>query len=281
MSQQDQLFNSILVDLDTGKLLLPTLPEVALKVREVVNNQDATAAQLADIIVTDAALSARLLKVANSPLYRGRVPVESVQTAVSRLGLQMVRNLVTSLVMEQMFKPTSQIQEKRMRQLWEHSTKVAAISQVIASKQPNIKTDEAMLAGLIHNIGVLPILMRAETIPGLIEDDARLEQLIENLYPRIGGAILKNWQFPQNLITAAAEHTNLNRNSGPEGPDLCDVVQVATLQSYFDTKSGLDPQTRHKVLAFEKLGIDTGISVVELDENSDEYQEALALFKNV
>lgn len=263
------------------QIVTADLTRSGFKVREVVNNQDATAAQLADIIVTDAALSARLLKVANSALYRGRVPVESVQTAVSRLGLQMVRNLVTSLVMEQMFKPTSQRQEKHMRRLWEHSTEVAAISQVIASKQPNIKTDEAMLAGLIHNIGVLPILMRAETIPGLIEDDARLEQLIENLYPRIGGAILKNWQFPQNLITAAAEHTNLNRNSGPEGPDLCDVVQVAILQSYFDTKFALDPHTRHKVLAFEKLGIDTGISVVELDENSDEYQEALALFKNM
>jgi len=280
MSQQDELYNSILADLDTGKLLLPTLPEVALKVREVVNNQDVTAAELADIIVTDAALSARLLKVANSALYRGRVPVESVQTAVTRLGLQMVRNLVTSLVMEQMFKPTSRLLEKRMRALWEHSTKVAAISQVIASKQPGIKTDEAMLAGLIHNIGVLPILMRAETIPGLIEDDARLDQLITNLYPRISEAILKNWQFPQNLITVAAEHANLNRNSGAEGPDLCDIVQVANLQSYFDTEQALDPQTRHKVLAFEKLGIDTGISVVELDENSDEYQEALALFKN-
>ncbi len=280
MSHQDQLYNSILADLDTGKLLLPTLPEVALKVREVVNDQDVTAAQLADIIVTDAALSARLLKVANSALYRGRVPAESVQAAVSRLGLQMVRNLVTSLVMEQMFKPTSRLLEKRMRALWQHSTEVAAISQVIASKQPGIKTDEAMLAGLIHNIGVLPILMRAENTPGLIENDARLDQLITNLYPRIGAAILKNWQFPQNLITVAAEHANLNRNSGPEGPDLCDVVQVANLQSYFGTELALDPQTRHKVLAFEKLGIDTGISVVELDENSDEYQEALALFKN-
>ncbi len=280
MSQQDELYNNILADLDSGKLLLPTLPEVALKVREVVQDPDATAAQLADIIVTDAALSARLLKVANSALYRGRVPVESVQTAVSRLGLQMVRNLVTSLVMEQMFKPTSRALEKRMRKLWEHSTEVAAVSQVIASKQAHIKTDEAMLAGLIHNIGVLPILMRAETVPGLIDDDALLDQLVENLYPRISAAILKNWQFPLNLITVAAEHANLNRNSGPDGPDLCDVVQVANLQSYFGTDKALDPQTRHKVLAFEKLGIDTGISVVELDENSDEYQEALALFKN-
>ncbi|MCX4190650.1 HDOD domain-containing protein [Methylophaga sp. OBS3] len=281
MTSQEQLYNTILADLDNGKLILPTLPEVALQVREVVNDPNTTSAQLADIIVTDAALSARLLKVANSALYRGRIPVESVQTAVSRLGLQMVRNLVTSLVMEQMFKPTSRGLEKRMRELWEHSTEVAAISQVIASKQPGIKTDEAMLAGLIHNIGVLPILIHAESIPGLLDDDVILEQLIANLYPRIGAAILKSWQFPENLITVAAEHANLNRNSGPNGPDLCDVVQVANLQSYFHTEKALDPQERHRVLAFEKLNIDTGLSVVELDENSEEYQEALALFQNM
>ena len=67
MSQQDQLYTTIINDLQKGKLVLPTLPEVALKVREVANNPDVTAVQLADVITTDAALSARLLKVANSP----------------------------------------------------------------------------------------------------------------------------------------------------------------------------------------------------------------------
>ncbi|AFJ02493.1 HD-GYP domain (HD superfamily hydrolase) [Methylophaga frappieri] len=280
MSQQNQLYNTILTDLDKGKLVLPTLPDVAIKVRDVVSDPDATSAQLADIIMTDAALSARLLKVANSPLYRGRIHVDSVQTAITRLGLKMVRNLVTGLVVEQVFRPTSKKLEKRARDLWQHSIEVSAISQVIASKQSNIKTDEAMLAGLIHAIGVLPILTRAEKDPELLDDESRLDMLIENLYPRIGAAILKSWEFSPNLITVAAEHANLNRNSGPEGPDLCDVVQVANLQSYFNTDKALDPQTRHRVLAFEKLGIDTGISVVELDENSAEYAEALAMFEN-
>ena len=66
--------------------MLPTLPEVALKVREAVDEPDATASQIADIVITDAALSTQLLKVANSALYRGTRAVESVQMAVSRLG---------------------------------------------------------------------------------------------------------------------------------------------------------------------------------------------------
>ncbi|GAB4288571.1 MAG: HDOD domain-containing protein [Methylophaga sp.] len=281
MSEQDAFYNNILKEMESGKLVLPTLPEVALQVREVAEDPDATAQQLADIITTDAALSARLLKIANSPLYRGRVAIDSIQMAVSRLGLSMVRNLVTSLVMEQMFQATSNRLEKRLRALWEQSTKVAAASQVIAAKLPGIKTDEAMLAGLIHAIGVLPILMKADEDGELIKDSKKLDQLIDNLYPRLGATILENWKFPDNLIAVAREHANLNRNSGDNGPDLVDVVQVAVLKSYNGTDKALDPLTLNKVVAFKQVGADTGFSVEELDEDSEEYREALALFNKI
>lgn len=278
MSEQDVFYNTILEEMDSGKLVLPTLPEVALQVREVVDDPEATAKQLADIITTDAALSARLLKIANSPLYRGRVAIDSVQMAVSRLGLSMVRNLVTSLVMEQMFQATNNRLDKRLRSLWEQSTKVAATSQVIAAKLNGIRTDEAMLAGLIHAIGVLPILMKADEDGDLIRDSKKLDQLIDNLYPRLGAAILKKWEFPDNLVAVAREHANLNRNSGDDGPDLVDVVQVAVLQSYNGTDKAVDPVRLNDVMSFKQVGADTGFSVEELDEDSEEYREALALF---
>ncbi|KGM07243.1 putative signal transduction protein [Methylophaga thiooxydans] len=278
MSEQDIFYNNILDDIESGALVLPTLPEVALQVREVVDDPNATAAQLADIIVTDAALSARLLKVANSPLYRGRVPIESIQMAVSRLGLSMVRNLVTSLVMEQMFQATTSRLDKRLRELWEHTTKVAATSQVLASKISGIKTDEAMLAGLIHAIGILPILMKADEDGDLIRDDRKLDQIIDNLYPKLGATILKNWKFSPELIEVAAEHKNLNRNTLDVPADLVDVVQVAVLQSYNGTDKAVDPVTLNNTISFQKVGADTGFSIEELDEDSEEYQEALALF---
>jgi HD-like signal output (HDOD) protein len=278
--EQETFYNNILAELEDGSLVLPTLPEVALKVRDVVDDPDVTAQALSEIITTDAALSARLLKVANSPLYRGRVAVESVQMAVSRLGLKMVRNLVTSLVMEQMFQATSNRLEKRLHELWIQSTEVAALSQVLASKQAGIKTDEAMLAGLIHNIGVLPILMKADQHPELFQETKILDTIIANLHPRIGAAILESWKFTPEMVAVPAEHTNLNRNS-KNGPDLVDVVQVAVLQSYINTEKAHDPGTLDGVPAFAKLGIDTDVSVVELDEDSDEYAEALALFQNM
>ena len=280
MVEQEVFYNNIVAELEDGTLVLPTLPEVALRVRDVVDDPDVTAQGLAEIITTDAALAARLLKVANSALYRGRIAVESVQMAVSRLGLTMVRNLVTSLVMEQMFQATSNRLEKRLHDLWKQSTEVAAISQVLATKHAGIKTDEAMLAGLIHNIGVLPILLKAEECPELLQDTAMLDNIINNLYPRVGEAILKSWKFSDELVAVPAEHANLNRNS-VNGPDLVDVVQVAVLQSHINTDKAHDPGSLDGVAAFAKLGIATDVSVVELDEESEEYAEALALFSGM
>jgi HD-like signal output (HDOD) protein len=273
---KEQFYNNIVTELENGNLVLPTLPEVALKVRDAVDDPDATAAGLAEVITTDAALSARLLKVANSPLYRGRVAIDSVQMAVSRLGLGMVRNLVTSLVMEQIFRPNSKAVEKRLKKLWEHSTEIAAASRVIASKFRHINSEEAMLGGLIHNIGILPILAKAESEPELLNDESTLDDIIEKLYPQIGAAILRSWEFSDELIAVVSEHNNLNRHSAEI--DLVDIVQVAVQQSYINTSKAPEPGELAKIPAFEKLGIEPDVSVVELDENSEEYAEALAMF---
>ena len=119
--------------------------------------------------------------------------------------------------------------------------------------------------------------MKAEDKPELIRDTAALDSVIDNLYPRIGEAILTSWDFPEALIAVAGQHKNLDRDS-ENGPDLVDIVQVAILQSYYHTEKALSEEELEKIPAFKKLGVDTKISVIELDENSDEYAEAMALF---
>lgn len=277
MIEQEAFCNEILAELECGKLVLPTLPEVALRVNDVAENPDVSLSELADVISTDAALSAQLLKVANSLLYRGRYPVETVQMAISRLGLKMVKNIISSLVMEQMFQAPSKQLEDRLHELWQHSVDVAAIAHVLAAKHPGIPTDEAMLAGLIHEIGVLPILLKAEDRPELLQDTALLDSVIDDLSTRIGVAILEKWSFPQSLIAVVAKHENYQRDS-IDGPDLVDVVQVANLQSHFNTSQILSEDELAIVPAFKKLGIQTEVLVVELEENSEDYAEALALF---
>jgi HD-like signal output (HDOD) protein len=139
MCEQEIFHNELLNDLNNGTLALPTLPEVALHVRDVVDDPEASATDLSEVIITDAALATRLLKVANSPLYRGRVEVDTIQMAVSRLGLKLLRSLVSCLVMKQMFQATSRNLDDRLHNLWEHTTDVSAICQVLARKHATIK----------------------------------------------------------------------------------------------------------------------------------------------
>ncbi len=131
---QDALQNAISED----RIILPTLPEVALQVRDAVESEDTTAVQVAELVATDAALSARLLQVANSPLYRGRSPIDSIQVAITRLGNKLVRSLVVSLAMKQIFQATSDTLDKKLRTNWAQSVQIAAISRVLAHPLPQL-----------------------------------------------------------------------------------------------------------------------------------------------
>lgn len=279
MANVDKFLTELLDDLNNNRLVLPTLPEVALRVRDAVEDDDVSASQIADIVATDAALSARLMQVANSPLYRGQKPIENLQTAVSRLGFQMVRNLVSSLVMQQIFQPTTDVLDQRLRALWEHSTQVAAISRVLAAHFTRLQADQAMLAGLIHDIGALPILVRAEDMPELLTNAATLDQVVQKLHPIVGKAILENWEFPATLVAVAAEHEDLQRDPGGN-VDYVDVVIAANLQSHLGTSHPSSQVDWNTVPAFQRLGIEPDVSVVEMDAHSEEIDEVHRLLNS-
>jgi len=272
---EEQILEGFLEDLHQNRLILPTLPEVALKVRDAVESDKASAGEIAKIISMDAALSARLLQVCNSPLYRTRRSVDDLQTAVARLGNIQVRNLVSSLVMQQMFQATSDVLDKKMRMAWEHSTNVASISYVLATAA-GIPKDQALLAGLIHDIGALPIIVHAEDIPELRDDKVLLDNVINKLHTMIGEKILKDWQFPQSLIDVAAQHENLQRDPETE-VDYVDVVIVANLQSYIGTDHPYNELDWNTIPAFQRLGIEPEINIVDIEENQESLQEVKSM----
>ena len=277
MDTVDTFYREIVAALEAGTLVLPTLPDVALRMNEVAADPEATIADMADIVATDAVLSTQLLKTANSPLYRGRFPVETVPAALSRLGLKMIKNLVNSLVLEQLFVAKSDLVAERLENLWQHNVEVAATCRVLSSRVPGMSAEEVMLAGLIHDIGVLPILIKAESEPELLRDSALLNTVIDQLNTRIGVAILQKWAFSERFIAVVAEHENLERDSA-NGPDMVDIVQVANLQSHCAHHRVRSAEELAAVPAFRKLDVQTDVQVVKLDENSEEYAEALALF---
>ena len=273
-----ELLQILKEEIKSNRLVLPTLPEVALRVRDAVESEHATSEKIADIVATDAALSARLMQVANSPLYRGRVVIEDIKMAVTRLGNALVRNLVTSIVMQQMFQATSQALDTRMRDLWQHSVQVAAISRALASQYRHILPDQAMLAGLVHDIGALPILVKTEDIPELLENEKRLDKIIMKLHPIIGKVIMHSWGFPDHLIEVVTQHENLQYDGGPE-PTLTDIVIVANLQAKVGTPQEPKDIDWDNIPAFQKLGLQSEILVIEMDGMAEQVEEIEHMFE--
>lgn len=256
----DQLFN----DLESDKLVLPTLPEVALRVRDTLEDQDAGMGAVAKIITTDAALSARLIQVTNSPLLRAARAIDSVEAAVTRMGANMTRNLVTSIAMEQMFQATSDATDRRLRDLWEHSTQVAALSHALATQFTKLKGDQALLAGLVHDIGALPILTMAEDVPELLNDEQLLDNIIRKAHTSVGEAILKKWNFSADMIDVASEHEDITRDHAGDA-DYVDVIIVANMESYLGTNHPHSQVDLDTVPAFRKLGLEPHSDVVDVE----------------
>ena len=258
----------------TDKLVLPTLPEVALQVREVAQDPDASLDQLAQIIGTDAALSARIIRVANSPLLRANRAIEDLKTAVMRMGIDYTANLATGLAMEQMFQATSDLVDRRLRAVWSRSSEVAGICHVFCKHYTRLRPDQATLAGLIHKIGILPVLTYAEEHPSLLVDSLTLDRVIEDLQGPLGKLILKTWEFPEEIRNVPTEHLNFERKT--DSADYADIVTVALLQSHMGDESPLGQMDCSRVTAFERLGMDPDMQSAEAEDLSDEMAAAMS-----
>ncbi len=259
------------------KLLLPSLPDVALKIKAECEKEESSAQMIADVIIQDPAMSVRLLQIANSSLYRTQVSTDNIQMAITKLGLRLVRDLIMSLSMKQLYKASNDIIAERFRELWLTSTKTAAIAHLLASKHPHLDAEKAMLAGLIHNIGALPIMLMAEDDDDLFDQPEALYKVVQKMQGDVGAYIFKNWHFPEYMIDVANQCYQFRRTH--DGPaDYVDVIQVALIQGSIYT--GLDcPEDWSSVFAFSKLGIDTDSHVLDIEENKIIFDETTTLFK--
>lgn len=271
----EKVRQEIITAIEKDQLVLPTLPEVALKVREVADDPDADIDKLTHVIGNDAALSARIIRVANSPLLRANRAIEDLRTALMRLGIQYTCNIATGLAMEQMFQATSDLVDMRMREVWSRSSEIAGISHVLCKHYTRLRPDQATLAGLVHKIGVLPVLKYAEDHPALLKDSFTLDTVIEQLQGPLGDLILKTWNFPAELAHVPTQHMDFERNI-PKA-DYADIVTVAMLQSYAGTNSPMAQVDLSKVKAFSRLGLEPDIQITESEDLSEEMEAAMAL----
>lgn len=264
----ESVANELIQQIRDDTLVLPSLPEVCLRVRDVAEDINATIPQLAQIISQDAALSARIVKVANSPLVRTSSEVTDIATAISRLGINFTSNLAMGLAMEQMFQATTDAVDKRMRAVWHKSSEIASISHVLAAHYTKLHPDQAMLAGLIHKIGALPVLTYAEENNALLNDAFALDKLIEKLHPVIGSHILKSWRFPKAILNVPGQYLKFDREV--EKVDYADIVMVATLQSVANTDHPYTKLDWSTISAFDRIGINPEVDMAEAIDLDDD-----------
>ncbi len=278
---ENPLYAEIYADLMTDRLAVPSMPDVALKIRRMVEQDDAPIQAVAKLINTDPAISAKIIKSANGALYHGQPPVEKSVRAISRLGLNTTKHLVVSFVLRNLFeeKITTELLNHRMRDLWDHSVEVAAISMALANVTPGLDSEEALLAGLLHDIGELVILSYADNYPVICADPASLKRVVAELKAKIGVAVLRQWQFADAFVVAAASAEDWLRDS-EEGPDYGDVVMVAHLHCYFGTDKMKDLPGLAEMPAIGKLAngdLTPEVSMLVLDEAKESIQETRQL----
>jgi putative nucleotidyltransferase with HDIG domain len=259
----NRLFQDLYEDLVEDRLIIPTLPQVATKIRRVID-EDADIRKVEAVIQTDPSIAAALLRVANSALYRTGTPVKTIEQAIIKIGLKMVKNVVFTYSLKDMFRSTHAYINQRLKNMWTHSAEVAAVAYVLANKLGRFDPEYALLLGLLHDIGMLPILTYAERYPELVETPEKIDATIEQLHAEVGSIILDEWHFDEEFATVAREADDWYRNKHAQA-DYCDLVLIAQLHSFIGkAKAKVQQLTGTKALpalsdipAFHKLGLHT------------------------
>ncbi len=219
MSAENALLTILVEKINNDTLVLPTLPAIALKIRRVAEDPDTNLNRMADVIALDSSLSVRMIKIANSAYLGRAVKVESIQQAVTRVGLTQIRNITTALAMEQLYVSKNEVIKKYLDQIWKRNINVMSNAMalfqmyVARTKDRNLNIDVMTLSALLHNIGVLPILTEAERHAEAFANTAFLNQAIQKLSGRIGGAITREWGLGEDFTLVAESWRNMKVQS--------------------------------------------------------------------
>ena len=207
---------------------LPSLPEIALRIRHALAADDVDTEQIIRLIGMEPALATRLLRTANCALfYRGAKPVTNLRMAVTRLGYRMVRIVSVSLAAQQVFIGYA-VESLRpyLEEIWRHSIRVAALGYLLAKRSGIGDAEEAFLAGLLHEVGKLYILMQAKDRMELFKSEAAFASIMAERHADIGHAIISAWEFSEDLATAIGEHEFCGLECGDQ-PSLTEMLAVA------------------------------------------------------
>lgn len=273
-------FNGFCAAFRRDELNLPSLPDVAFRLRSALQ-KDIGIADAVKIINLDPVIASKLIQVSNSPLFRSVNPIANSHDAVNRLGLKATQNLVTSISLHNLFRSNNKTLNNRVQQLWRQSIQIASLSYTLAGLTRSINPDEALLAGLTHNIGALPIITYADSLKETAYIEAEFEQTIDTLQGLVGEFILKKWNFPENILQIPSHSGNWYQDDDP-ALQLNDIVMLARFHAQLGTPNAQKLPPLNTLPAFTKLGeraLTPDMSLQALHEAKQQIAEALSFFR--
>jgi len=226
------------------ELDLPAFPQVVRQLQIALVRDSTTIKDVVGIISSEPVLSARFMQMANSAAMNpGGTPVASLNNAVNRLGFNLVRTVATAFALRQLSRDSSLgAIRPDLEQVWKTSNEVAAICYAVAKQAFGRQPDEAMMAGLLHSIGRLYILMHAHQNDPSLRQDPAFAGILETWQPIIGKAILEAWGLPQRICDAVENQDYLLDGGSADLEPLTRLLSAAKLQHRLEVEPGLRVQ---------------------------------------
>lgn len=248
-----QFFNSFAQAYRENKLSLPSLPQVAIKLRKAMEKDDISVTDVIKIVQVDAPIVAKLIQVANSALYAPTTPIKNCHDAVTRLGLETTRKLVMGISVKQLFQCKSPELMSKMQELWKKSLHVSSLSFVLAQEAGGVNPEDALLAGLICDIGAIPLIHFAEQHPESYPNLNDLQQVMPYLNPPVGSLVLHTLGFSKEITEIPKHSEDWYYESDNDKLTLIDVVILAKLHSYFGSPRAKELPFINSIPAYAKL----------------------------
>lgn len=226
-SQRFQMLTDIARDL-AGDVVFPTCFDTAVHLRQELQAADLPIARIARLVSVEPLIAAKLMHLANSVHYNpSGASVRGLPEAITRLGVNLVRTTALAVAMNQLMRSREMAAFSDLtRVLWAHSIRTAVAARALARTRTRINPDEAMLAGLVHDLGAFYMLYRSMQYPELRARPESMRYLIVQWHESIGVTLLNALGLPAEIVDATIDHDQ-PRPAPTTLRTLSDVVYVA------------------------------------------------------
>ena len=238
-----ELLERVARRIEAGQVELPHLPSTSVAIIDLASRPSVEVKDLVVLIENDPVLTSELLKIANSAFYAGRMPCETLQQAIVRIGIRALRSMIFSISVR-----GAVLRDKNLsiyaEEVWRQAYSVASIARTVGSFT-GIDAEHAFLLGLLHDIGKVPLLsvLRQEVKKESEIGPALIGRVFLEHHEAAGAAVAKAWRLPEEIASVAGCHHDFAANEG-HGRSAA----LASLAHKLDLFLSLDGETEYRGL---------------------------------